>query len=84
MAHFARMAAVPPLAADAPPLPPGPRQHPVLQLLRYSFKPLEFLEQAAAGGHSPLEIQNEPELIALRRDPGYARVARSFPESKRR
>lgn len=44
------MAAVPPLAADAPPLPPGPRQHPVLQLLRYSFKPLEFLERAARHG----------------------------------
>jgi cytochrome P450 len=33
-------------------LPPGPRQHPVRQLLRYSFTPLAFLEDCARFGET--------------------------------
>lgn len=55
----------------------------VNELCQRRRKALELLEQAAAGGYSPREIRNEPEFIALRRDPGYARVARKIPESPR-
>lgn len=36
----------------APTLPPGPAQHPLLQLLRYSFWPLAFLEDCARYGET--------------------------------
>ncbi|MCC6706014.1 MAG: hypothetical protein IT492_00510 [Gammaproteobacteria bacterium] len=36
----------------ASPLPPGPSQQPVLQLQRYSFQPLQYLEDCARYGHT--------------------------------
>jgi hypothetical protein len=33
-------------------LPPGPTTHPLLQLLRYSFTPLKYLEDCAQWGET--------------------------------
>ena len=67
-------------SAAAPQLPPGPSSHPVVQLLRYSFTPLQYLEDCARygdtftfrlAGFGTLVMLTRPEDIreAFRGDP---------------
>ena len=42
-------------------------------------KALEFLQKAVAAGYSRKEVQNEPEFLALRRDPAYLKISQEVP-----
>ncbi len=61
-------------------LPPGPRQHPVVQLLRYSFKPLEYLEDCARYGETfTMRLAGFGELVQLTRPEDIREVFRGDP-----
>lgn len=62
------------------PLPPGPSQHPVLQLLRYSFQPLAYLEDCARYGDSfTMRLAGFGELVQLTRPDDIREVFRGDP-----
>jgi cytochrome P450 len=61
-------------------LPPGPRQHPVLQLLRYSFRPLAYLEDCARHGETfTMRLAGFGELVQLTRPDDIREVFRGDP-----
>ncbi|MGE0484632.1 MAG: cytochrome P450 [Gammaproteobacteria bacterium] len=66
----------------APPaLPPGPTQHPALQLLRYSFTPLAFLEDCARryGETFSFRLAGFPPLVMLTRPDDIRELFRGSP-----
>lgn len=63
------------------PLPPGPSQHPLLQLLRYSFKPLEYLEDCARYGDTfTMRLSGFGELVQLTRPDDIREAFRGDPQ----
>ncbi|MSR13713.1 MAG: cytochrome P450 [Gammaproteobacteria bacterium] len=63
-----------------PPLPPGPATHPVWQLLRYSFWPLEYLEDCACFGETfTFRLAGFGELVMLTRPEDIREVFRGDP-----
>jgi cytochrome P450 len=61
-------------------LPPGPRQHPVLQLLRYSFRPLQYLQDCARYGETfTMRLAGFGDLVQLTRPEDIREVFRSEP-----
>ncbi|MCB1747867.1 MAG: cytochrome P450 [Gammaproteobacteria bacterium] len=66
----------------APPaLPPGPTQHPALQLLRYSFTPLAFLEDCARryGETFSFHLAGFPQMVMLTRPDDIRELFRGSP-----
>ncbi len=62
-------------------LPPGPPQHPVLQLLRYSFRPLEYLEDCARYGETfTMRLSGFGELVHLGRPEDIREAFRGDPQ----
>ena len=62
-------------------MPPGPQQHPVLQLLRYSFTPLKYLEDCARYGETfTMRLSGFGELVQLTRPEDIREVFRSDPQ----
>ncbi|CAN0251328.1 unnamed protein product, partial [Phaeothamnion confervicola] len=62
-------------------MPPGPRQHPVLQLLRYSFTPLAYLEDCARYGETfTMRLSGFGELVQLTRPEDIREVFRGDPQ----
>ena len=61
-------------------LPPGPNQHPVVQLLRYSFWPLAFLEDCARFGETfSVRLAGFGTLVHLTRPEDIREVFRGDP-----
>ncbi|MGH8595132.1 MAG: cytochrome P450, partial [Gammaproteobacteria bacterium] len=64
----------------APPLPPGPNTHPILQLLRYSFTPFEYLEDCARHGETfTFHLAGFGKLVQLTRPDDIREVFRGDP-----
>ena len=61
-------------------LPPGPRAHPLVQLLRYSFRPLDFLEDCARYGETfTFRLAGFGNLVQLTRPQDIREVFRGDP-----
>ncbi len=63
------------------PLPPGPPQHPLRQLMQYSFKPAEFMESCARYGETfTMRLAGFGTLVQLTRPDDIREVFRGDPD----
>jgi len=61
-------------------LPPGPTSHPIVQLLRYSFRPLAFLEDCARWGETfSFRLAGFGDMVQLTRPEDIREVFRGDP-----